>query len=85
MEQVREAASTGGWNVIADAGNRLSVGRERTTMQVSFADDGRFVHASMTAGLDGMAQVVIEPLVIPELVSVSAGQSGPGSSEEQTT
>lgn len=69
MEQVREAARRGGWNVIADTDRVLSVGRGRTTMQVSFASDGRFIHASFTVGLDGMAQVVIEPMVLAELVS----------------
>ena len=68
MEQVREAASSS-WTVMADTGTILSVGRGRKAMQVSFAEDGRFVHASFTVGLDGMAQSLIEPMVIPELTS----------------
>lgn len=92
MEQVRDAAASGGWCTIADAGRFLSVGRGRTTVQVSFAGDGRFIHASSTEGLDGMAQVVIEPMVIAELLSADATQSAavgeqrdPVSSEEKTT
>lgn len=69
MEQAREAAVSGGWTVMADTGTTLSVGRGRKSMQVSFTEDGRFVHASSTVGLDGMAQVLIEPMVIPELAS----------------
>jgi hypothetical protein len=69
MEQAREAAVSGGWTVMADTGTILSVGRGRKSMQVSFAENGRFVHASFTVGLDGMAQVLIEPMVIPELTS----------------
>lgn len=69
MEQAREAAASSGWTVMADTGTVLSVGRDRKTMQVSFTEDGRFVHASSTVGLDGMTQVLIEPMVIPELTS----------------
>jgi hypothetical protein len=69
MDQAREAAANNGWTVMADTGTILSVGRGRKSMQVSFAEDGRFVHASFTVGLDGMAQVLIEPMVIPELAS----------------
>lgn len=72
MEQAREAATDNGWTVMADTGATLSVGRGQKTMQVSFAEDGRFVHASFTVGLHGMAQVLIEPMVIPELTSGEA-------------